>query len=155
MMATYSFKSAGNLTQDIQQQNIVNEKPLSFKTPLTRSSRDGLFQMHSSLEDVIADNLRNLILTNWGERLGLYKFGANLKELTANLVSQENFDNEAITRIREAVQTWMPFVDLDTFTSSINRTENVITAIIELEITYNVPAINVLNKKLLVRLYAI
>lgn len=154
-MATYSFKSSGNLTQDIQQQNIVNEKPLSLKTPLMRSDRDGLFQMHSNLEDTVSDNLRNLILTNWGERVGLYKFGANLKELTTDLVSQENFDNEAITRIRNAVQTWMPFVDLDTFTSSINRTENVNTAIIELQITYNIPAINVNGKKLLVRLYAI
>lgn len=111
--------------------------------------------MHSNLEDTVSDNLRNLILTNWGERVGLYKFGANLKELTTDLVSQENFDNEAITRIRNAVQTWMPFVDLDTFTSSINRTENVNTAIIELQITYNIPAINVNGKKLLVRLYAI
>ena len=155
MMATYSFKSAGDLTQDIQQQNIVNEKPLGIKTPLRLSDKDGIFQMHSSLEDTISDNLKNLILTNWGERLGLYQFGANLRELTMNLVSQENFDNEAISRIRNAVQNWMPFVDLDTFASSINRTENSSTAIIEIQITYNVPAINVSGKKLLVRLYAI
>lgn len=103
----------------------------------------------------MADNLRNLIMTNWGERLGLYNFGANLRPLTTNLVSQDDFDSAAISSIKSAVQTWMPYIDLQNFTSSINRTQNQNTAVIVLTITYNIPNLNVSNQQLQVTMYAI
>ena len=111
--------------------------------------------MNYSLEDQFADNLRNLLLTNWGERLGLYQYGANLKPITTELVSQDDFDSEAISRIKNAVDRWMPFVDLEDFSSAINREGNKNTAIININITYNIPALNVFRKGLQINLYAI
>lgn len=111
--------------------------------------------MHFSLADAMHDNLRNLILTNWGERLGLYDFGGNLRPLTTELVSAEDFDGQAIERISGAVQKWMPFITLETFQSSIDRINNKNTAIIKITIVYNIPALNVFNKALEVKLYAI
>lgn len=155
-MATYSFKSSGK-TSDQQVAERVQKSPAPFgiKTPMELGSSDGILAMNYSLADQFSDNLRNLLLTNWGERLGLYDFGANLKPLTTEFVSQDDFDNEAISRIQSAVQRWMPFIDLEDFTSSVDRNENVNTAIIRVSITYNIPALSVFKKGLQISLYVI
>lgn len=101
------------------------------------------------------DNFRNLVLTNWGERLGLYDFGANLRPLTTELVSSDDFDAQAIERIAGAVQRWMPFITLETFESKIDRLNNRNTAVIKITIIYNIPSLSVFQKALEVTLYAI
>tara|TARA_Y100000593_G_scaffold92119_1_gene182735 strand:+ start:206 stop:706 length:501 start_codon:yes stop_codon:yes gene_type:complete len=114
----YSFKAVGEKLKDWREQRRLDETtsfPIGIKTPLELGvGKSGLFEMHYSLKGVIADNLRNLILTNHGERLGMYDFGANLQELCMEL-GQEDADNEAIMRISRAVKKYMSFVELDTF----------------------------------------
>jgi phage baseplate assembly protein W len=129
--------------------------PIGIKTPLELGYQDGLLVMHYSLEDQLADNLKNLLLTNWGERVGQYFFGANLRPLTTEFVSQDNFDAEAVVRIKSAVTKWMPFIDLVDFISETNRYENKNIGIIEIGISYNIPAIAVTNKKLKITLYVL
>lgn len=155
-MASYSFKSSGK-TRENQDATSTTPTPTPFgiKTPLQLGFNEGLLAMNYSLEDQFADNLRNLLLTNWGERLGLYDFGANLKPLTTEFVSQDDFDSEAINRIRSAVSKWMPFVDLENFSSTVDRNENKNTAIIRVNITYNIPQLEVTNKGLQIVLYVI
>jgi len=155
-MATYSFKSSGK-TQDavVTETTVKTLTPFGIKTPLQLSTTDGIFAMNYSLEDQFADNLRNLLLTNWGERLGLYKFGANLGPLTTELSSQDNFDNMAIERIKSAVSAWMPFIDLENFSSVVDHNENKNTAVIKVTVTYNIPALSVTGKSLQIVLYAI
>lgn len=153
-MATINFKSVGKTQRS--ERGITTQTsriPIGIRTPLQLGGRDGLFLMNYSLENQIADNLRNLILTNWGERLCQYDFGADLRPLTANFSSQEDFDNEAVVRIKDAVARWMPFVDLVDFISEVDRTQNKSTAIIKIMITYNIPAAGVEGKKLQVTLY--
>ena len=79
---------------------------------------DGLLAMHRRLDNTIADNLRNLILTNKGERLFDYDFGANLREIVFELGTEEG-DAEAIRRIASSISTYMPFVNPETFESFI------------------------------------
>lgn len=157
-MSTYSFKSVGKTKeQETTESDATKSSPVPYgiKTPLQLGDTDGIFAMNYSLETQFADNLRNLLLTNWGERLGIYQFGANLRPLTTEFTNLENFDSEAIQRIRAAVERWMPFIDLDTFSSSIDRLENKNTAIVKVNITYNIPALNVTNKGLQIVLYVI
>jgi phage baseplate assembly protein W len=154
-MATYSFKSVGKT----QEQNAVEalkktQLPFGIKTPLALGS-DAIFDMNFQIEEQLADNLKNLLLTNWGERLGLYRFGANLKPLTTEFVSQDDFDTQAIERIRSAVESWMPFIDLEDFTSTIDRNENRNTAIIKIVISYRVPVLQTVSRKLQIVLYVI
>jgi len=111
--------------------------------------------MNYNLADQFADNFRNLLLTNYGERLGVYDFGANLKPLTTEFTSQEDFDNEAIERIRNAVARWMPFIALNTFESVIDRNDNKNTAVININITYSIPAVEQNNRSLQIVLYVI
>jgi phage baseplate assembly protein W len=155
-MATYSFKSAGKTRQQEKEEVLVSSPvPYGIKTPLSIATKDGILAMNYSLEEQFADNLRNLLQTNWGERLGLFQFGANLKPLTTEFVSQESFDNEAIDRIRNAVEKWMPFIELEDYSSIIDRNENYNTGILRINITYNIPALEVTRKGLQVTLYVI
>lgn len=153
-MASYSFKSSGKTKEQITEESTeVSRVPFGIKTPLSLGSGEGILSMNYSLADQFSDNLRNLLLTNWGERLGLYNFGANLKPLASEFVSQDSFDDEAINRIRNAVQKWMPFIDLEDFSSVVDRNENKNTAIIKITITYNIPALAVSKKSLQIMLY--
>lgn len=151
-----SFKSVGETEDDIIDQFIIKSPvPLGIKTPLRLSTSNDFFEMHYSLEDQAADNLKNLLLTNWGERICSYDFGANLRPLTTDFSTKDDFDTEAISRIQRAVQKWMPYIDLVDFSSEINRTENQITGVIKIDISYNVPSLYVTNKKIQVVLYVI
>lgn len=155
-MATYSFKSVGKTQSQINDETLRSSLiPYGIKTPLRISESDGIFEMNYSLAEQFTDNLRNLLLTNWGERLGLYNFGANLRPLTMDFSSQDDFDSEAIARIKSAVEKWMPFIDLEDFSSIVDRNENKNTAIIKINITYNIPLLNVKKKGLQIVLYAI
>lgn len=155
-MATYSFKSVGKTQDQLRDESLERTVlPYGIKTPLRISESDGLFEMNYSLEEQFADNLRNLLLTNWGERLGLYNFGADLRPLTMEYSSQNEFDSEAISRIRRAVNNWMPFIDLEDFSSEVDRMENKNTGIIKINITYNIPVLNVFKKGLQIVLYVI
>lgn len=155
-MASINFKSVGLTTQQVQQNTLqASPKPVGIKTPLEISGQDGLLVMHYDLDKQLSDNLRNLLLTNWGERLGQYFFGANLRSLTTEYSSQENFDSEAVVRIKNAVSTWMPYIDLVDFISEVNRTDNVSTGIINVTISYNIPALNVVDRRIQITLYVL
>lgn len=153
-MASYSFKSVGKTQNKISEETLISSPlPYGIKTPVQLGSSEGIFAMNYSLADQFADNLKNLLLTNWGERLGLHNFGANLRPLTTEFVSQENFDNEAMLRIKAAVERWMPFVDLEGFSSTVDRTQNKNVGIINVNITYNIPALSVTGRGLQITLY--
>jgi phage baseplate assembly protein W len=155
-MATYSFKSSGKTQDQIQLEKLKSSPvPFGIKTPLKTSTKDGLFEMNYDLSAQFADNLRNLLLTNWGERLGLYNFGANLRPLTTELIAQDDFDAEAISRIKSAVEKWMPYIDLENFVSNFDNNENANLAVIKITITYNIPVLKVTGKSLQIVLYAI
>jgi phage baseplate assembly protein W len=155
-VATYNFKSVGKTQEQAVVENLESSQiPYGIKTPLQLGSSDGILAMNYSLADQFSDNLRNLLLTNWGERLGLYQFGANLKPLTTDFVSQDDFDTDAIERIKTAVDKWMPFIDLEDFSSTVDRNENKNTAIIRINITYNIPALQVEKRALQIVLYVI
>jgi len=154
---TYSFKNSGKSKDQSASENLLASPiPYGIKTPLTIGTEgEGLLSMNFKIADQFADNLRNLILTNWGERLGLYNFGANLRPLVTEYTSQETFDEEAIAKIRSAVSTWLPYVELGTFESVIDYVDNKNTAVIKLNITYNIPLIDERDRAIQVVLYAI
>lgn len=154
-MGTYNFKSSG---KSVEQLNIElptrTSLPIGIRTPLRLDDKN-LFAMTYLVSEQVHDNLRNLLLTNWGERLGFYNFGANLRELTSELSNIDAFDEEAISRIRSAVTKWMPFVILKDFVSEIDNERNKNTGIVKISITYSVPQLGVENKALQISLYVI
>ena len=153
---TYSFKSVGIQDIDYQQARetyVDNVIPVGIKTPLELGkTHEGIFKMHTDPIAQIHDNFRNLLLTNHGDRLGLYDFGANLSELSHEL-GAESGDTEAIKRIRKAVSKYMPFLELNTFEPLIDRHDNDHVAKVGLRITYSIPKLVIEDKQIEVLIY--
>jgi phage baseplate assembly protein W len=102
--------------------------------------------MHTDPRDQIRDNFRNLVMTNRGERIGMYNFGADLSSLLFDFVSVENIMPEIENRIRTAADASMPGMVIDEITAveldrkekdEINRKGMVK---IRLRIIYSIPA---------------
>ena len=140
----YDFLSVGERESTYRRRTNVTQPqiPIGIKTPLERGQDvDGLFVMHKNLEDTISDNLRNLLLTNHGERLFRYDYGANLRELAFELGTEEG-DTEAILRIREAVSKYLPYVNLQTFESRQTPSTYTESSIVIVKVTYVVPGVS-------------
>ena len=161
-MATVKFKSSGIQTDDASLIRKIETPPIGIVTPIELGEgRSGIFQMHFNSHKQVADNFKNLILTNWGERLGNFYYGANLRPLTAELTSQDDFDSEAMLRVQTAVRNFMPFIELGTFNSNLDKSidptgggANGISTI-SLTIKYSVPQLRIAEKGLVVSLYCI
>ena len=154
---SYSFKSVGNLKEDedkvTRKRRSAFKAPIGIKTPIEFTFNvGGLFKMHTSLAKQIADNFRNMIMTNHGERLGHYEFGANLAELSFEL-GNEDIDSTAMRRIARTTSKYMPFIQLDDFEPFIKRDDNEHVAKIGVRVTYSVPSISLPKNAVEVILY--
>ena len=112
----FKFKSSGKL---VTARSVTNpstiSNPIGIKTPLEfgigRPNEDYL-KMHFNPADQIKDNLKNLLLTGFGERLGRAELGPNLKSLLYDLTSPGNVEAEAIKRITASINRYMPIINL-------------------------------------------
>jgi phage baseplate assembly protein W len=154
---TYDFKSVGELSLDEVKRNEVENPPFDFpigiKTPLAFTEEVGGFlKMHRTVMDQVADNFRNLVMTNHGDRLGHFDFGANLRELAFELGSS-GVDEAAMRRIARTTEKYMPYVQLDSFEPFIDHQDNEHVAKIGVKIRYSVPSLSAGQKALEVLLY--
>jgi phage baseplate assembly protein W len=157
-----SFKNVGFTSQDRRFNKKTSLLPIGVKTPLSLASadNDGLFEMHYEPSTQIHDNLRNLILTNNGERLGRFTYGADLRSLNFDYSASEDFEQAAALRIQTAVENSMPFVELEELEvrgvdkdQSKNVTIPPGMAMVEITLKYNIPKIKIIGKLLQVVLY--
>lgn len=161
-MASFNFKSSGNRVSDreVNPKITKKERDIGFKTPLTDAQGRQLFDMHTDPAAQLKDNLKNLILTNAGERLGLYDFGADLNALLFDLSSDRNVEAEFVDRINIAVQKYMPGIEIDEVTEvELDRNEKEIAnragmAKIRLRIRFSIPAARIANQAIEVTLQA-
>ena len=154
-MGSFNFKSSGETReQQIINQLVQSQTPFGIKTPL-REGTEEIYEMTYSLSQQVKDNLRNLILTNWGERLGLYDLGGNLRPLLTEFVSLEDFDTAAIERIGNAIKRWMPYVTPIGYSTVADTSGTVTTntAVIRMTVTYSVPTLNIKQDAIELTLY--
>jgi phage baseplate assembly protein W len=135
-----SFKNVGKLKSERLIER--SESPIGIKTPIRTDSRFGLFSMTTRPLDQIQDNLKNLVLTNYGERVMMPDFGADLKSV---IFEMDISDAEEVLagNIHGTVSKYMPFVSLDELVVSfgiIAEYDEVATA--NVKITYSVPSIS-------------
>lgn len=164
-MSKFNFKSAGRLFNNAKMQSQVdlevldNRKPIGIMTPIQLASDDKstLFQQSFDIVDQIRDNLRNLILTSKGERLGRYDLGSSVRDLTFELVaSDEEYESLIMQKIKETVSRYMPYISLKSLTTdkylySREVDENLVR--LSLEINYDIPKLSVKNQKINIVLY--
>jgi len=157
-MARRSFKGVGVIAQQ-QRTNVLTRNrstiPIGIKTPLQLVGGKTLFEMNTELRDQIKDNLRNLLLTNWGERIALTQFGANLRPLLTEYSNKDDFDTEAMVRINTAITRWMPFVQPVAFDSRADFDDNQFTGKIRIFLIYSVTQLNIIEEALELELFII
>jgi phage baseplate assembly protein W len=143
----FTFKHTGKASTEIADEKTNLPQPLmGIKTPL-RPGRgaSGLFDMHLSRNNLIRDNLKNLLMTNHGERIGQYDFGANLQELLFEMQSGD-FDSRVVERVSTAVGKYMPYISLQELQVTDSSMENLPEgATIKLKIIYNVNDLGIKN----------
>lgn len=86
--------------------------PISVTFPLNLSTGSlGYLEPTNDIVDAIKSNLRQLLLTNWGERLMHYDFGCNFIEF---LFEQKtpNLRFSIAERVKSQMSKWMPFLSL-------------------------------------------
>ena len=154
----YSFKAVGEIAADrkkFRDEQFIAKNKVAFgiKTPLELSVGGTEFvKMNYTLADQVADNFRNLIMTNHGERLGHPDFGANLMELAFELQSEDG-QGEAIARISKAAGKYMPYLIPNTFEAIVDHFDNKNVARVGVRISYDVPKLKVRDRILEVIIY--
>ena len=108
---------------------------IGLELPLTHT-QEGYFKRTKTALEQAKSNIRNLLLTNKGERLGNPTFGTNLLSL---VFTQENTDLEARVEeeIRASMAEFLPFINIVSIETNFSE-ENMSTAIVNLRFTLNV-----------------
>ena len=83
---TFDFAAVGDTLPTLRENERAGVEEIKVrynpKTPLTLSTnKSELFVMNTNIGDSVSDNLKNLLLTNRGERVMQPDFGANLKPI--------------------------------------------------------------------------
>jgi len=160
-VATFKFKSSGFKYDDIvviDQESQPKRTPIGIKTPLefSRKSRKQLFHMNDNPIFQIKDNLRNLILTEKGERIGRPDYGCGLKDYVFDLTAIPNYEQKVINIIKGQVEKFMPFVlitnieILDYYSNGVDQFDERSSrlAALLLRISFDVQKIAVKNQKI-------
>ena len=116
--------------------NDLNEDTyIGLELPLTHT-RDGFFKRTKTALEQAKSNIKTLLLTNKGERLGNPTFGTNLLSL---VFSQENTDLESRVEeeIRASMSEFLPFINIVSIETNFSDT-NKNVANVTLEFTLNV-----------------
>jgi uncharacterized protein len=100
---------------------------LTPKLPLVLDEQDGAYLLIKDYRKLVAQNLKNLVLTSPGERMMDVNFGVGIRNfLFENAGAQLN--SEISEKVLEQVSVYMPFVNIqdiefnysDTYDNSLN-----------------------------------
>lgn len=122
-MTTRSFRSVGLTASEAQSAvSSIERTPITIgiRTPL-RPAVDSadLVEMTTDVGEQLVNNFRDLLMTNHGERVGRFDYGANLGPLVTEYeLGREQFENRAMERITVATEKYMSYVELYDFQSS-------------------------------------
>lgn len=108
-------------------------EPLGIKIPI-RMGRTGYFdQTFTSIDEATA-NMYNLLLTQRGERLMQPEFGTSIYGRLFEPITTD-LKTEIEGEVREAVETWLPYVEL--FDVEVNiSTDNIENNRVDIKISF-------------------
>ena len=75
-------------------------------------SQEGFFRKTKTIRQQVKSNIRNLLLTERGERLFQPNFGSNLKSLLFEQITPTNLESIE-NDIRSSLSTWLPYVNVN------------------------------------------
>ena len=72
----------------------------------------GFFRQSKTIPQQVKSNIKNLLLTSKGERVFQPDFGCDLKNVIFEQIDIQSLD-EVDESIREALSTWLPYVNIN------------------------------------------
>ena len=75
-------------------------------------SQEGFFRKTKTVRQQVKSNIRNLLLTERGERVFQPNFGSNLKSLLFEQITPESLESVE-DDIRVSLSTWLPYVNVN------------------------------------------
>lgn len=86
---------------------------IGFTLPFSKTTGSlGHFDVSVTELQAVENNLRSLLITNWGERVMHHNFGCNLIEFLFEPMSGDEMKERITDRIVSQVGKWMPFVSV-------------------------------------------
>jgi len=159
----FDFKSSGIKVDDAKFKEADPEskiRPIGIKTPLEPGrGRTELYKMNEDPLEAIADNLKNLVQTNMGERLGRFDIGCNFKAILfdRNAQNESEYQNAAVSSLNEQVRRYLPLVTIDDVSFSpvekTDYTDKTSLAKVTVKIVFSVARLRRFRNKLEVILY--
>jgi phage baseplate assembly protein W len=120
---------------------VINEDPDSY-FGLTFPLKEGVdnnFIRSSTLREQASSNIKNLLLTIKGERVGQPNFGSRLSEILFEPINEEIGDRIQ-SAIEEALEEWLPYVVAENVTTFVDeKNPNLITVSLEFRVTIDDP----------------
>ena len=117
---------------------MASKQGISLKLPLAYDSEDGPYRRTKTLGENVQQNFKNLMLTNPGERVMLPNFGAGIRQLLFEPITEALFD-KVRARIFGQVRTFMPFVTIeDIFVNNQSDRQDFGPNEIQITIVYNI-----------------
>lgn len=136
------------ITQRVQTQVISTPIPYGVVTPLQLPNKTGeTLKTTTDIVEGVVDNFKNMLLTNYGERLGKPDFGANLNVLLTERLSQEEWNLQASNQIRTTTQTYMPYITITSVSSGIVKAGNDGFSRTLISVIFSIPAVGVQDKR--------
>ncbi len=86
---------------------------IGITLPITNGNT-GMFAQSTTVFQQVKSNFKNLILTKKGERLMQPEFGTDLHRILFENITENTLENARLTVV-EAVERWMPFLELQQF----------------------------------------
>ena len=98
------------------------QKFIGVTLPL-RLGQTGMFEQSTSVIQQVRANFKNLILTKKGERLGHPDLGCDLWKILFEPMTDDTLERARLAVV-EAVDRWLPFIELTDFQITKSDAEN-------------------------------
>lgn len=96
------------------------DKSVGVTLPL-RKGNNGYFEVSYTTKDQIKSNIKSLLLTQKGERVMQPNFGSDLRKCLFEPITA-NLDFVIEDSITEAINTWMPYVTIESIVYDTDNT---------------------------------
>jgi len=144
-----TFKGAGGaLTARVSNPPQPIVTPFSIVTPLQFPNKTGdTFKTTADVIEGVIDDFKNMILTNYGERLAKPDFGANLRSLLTERISQDDWDDKASSAIKSTTEKYMPAITIQSVNTSPLPSKNDGFARVNVSVIFAIPSLGVQDRR--------
>jgi uncharacterized protein len=116
------------MAYQVQKKYIIDttDKSVGVSLPFTIGN-NGFFAVTYTTKEQIKSDLKNLILTNRGERLMQPEFGCNLRQAIFEQIDDGGVYEFIRTEIETSIQRWLPFIivnNIEVYSDSNSKDNN-------------------------------